>query len=518
MLSEISFLLEKYPAIAKKNWYKLGDWESPVLRKEFYYLGNSPTHFKNFFGMDGGLEHAIFLIPTDYDSGEEHEKFLELFFKQLEKDPGLYGKVIKQTEKICARNIAFANKLKKNTDYSSKNKLMKGYLEVKKIYFPILAYSFLSYQKEKINNLLIEYVLKKSDVDLNRADDIRKLLSAVPMEKQGFTGKSLAKLEDLVLLVKRDHKLTHIFETAELEFIGDQIKAESPKFLKMVDKYLDNYGWLTTRNLIGHPMTTQNVFEMIKNGIIKEDHSLNRHYPKKEIEEFKKGLRDIGLNRVGQMIINQLRYQIYLKTFRKEVQTRAEFYFRPIIQSVGSLLNLSYEEVIYLRVKEFEDFIFNGVSPDLSQIPLRKERFALVLDNGKIDLLNSVELSELEIKSKHLIKEGRKSEITGQPAYRGIVEGPARVIKSVDQLKDVQDGEIIVADMTNPNYTVALHKAVGFITNRGGMLCHAAVLSRELKKPCIIGTGNATDCIKNGDLITIDADNGKVIIDRGSNG
>ncbi len=64
--------------------------------------------------------------------------------------------------------------------------------------------------------------------------------------------------------------------------------------------------------------------------------------------------------------------------------------------------------------------------------------------------------------------------------------------------------------MTTPDYVTAMNKAIGFITDEGGVTCHAAIIAREMKKPCIIGTKNATQILKDGDLVEVDTDNGIV--------
>jgi pyruvate,water dikinase len=66
--------------------------------------------------------------------------------------------------------------------------------------------------------------------------------------------------------------------------------------------------------------------------------------------------------------------------------------------------------------------------------------------------------------------------------------------------------------MTTPDYVSAMEKSVGFITDSGGITCHAAIISREFGVPCIVGTKNATTMLKDGDLVEVDADNGVVRI------
>lgn len=102
--------------------------------------------------------------------------------------------------------------------------------------------------------------------------------------------------------------------------------------------------------------------------------------------------------------------------------------------------------------------------------------------------------------------------ITGTVAFKGRVKGEVQVLTRKKDVADFKDGNILVAPMTTPHYLPAMKKAKAFVTDEGGVTCHAAIVSRELKTPCIIGTKIATEVLQNGDLVEVDANNGKVIV------
>lgn len=81
-----------------------------------------------------------------------------------------------------------------------------------------------------------------------------------------------------------------------------------------------------------------------------------------------------------------------------------------------------------------------------------------------------------------------------------------------DQISLFQEGEILVSPMTIPDFLPAMKKAAAFVTDEGGILCHAAIVARELNKPCVVGTKFATQVLKDGDLITVDATNGIITL------
>ena len=99
---------------------------------------------------------------------------------------------------------------------------------------------------------------------------------------------------------------------------------------------------------------------------------------------------------------------------------------------------------------------------------------------------------------------------SGLGASPGIASGVARIVAELDQLDKVGEGDVIVTPMTTPDMVPAMKRAAGIVTNEGGMTSHAAIISRELGVPAVVGTGNATEALDDDDAVTIDGDKGTV--------
>ena len=108
------------------------------------------------------------------------------------------------------------------------------------------------------------------------------------------------------------------------------------------------------------------------------------------------------------------------------------------------------------------------------------------------------------------ITQERKVIVKGYPASPGMAAGKANVIVDVSGINTFRQGEILVTEMTAPDWVPAMRKAEAIVTNSGGKTCHAAIVSRELGIPCIVATKDATSVIKSGQDITVDAVNGVV--------
>lgn len=101
------------------------------------------------------------------------------------------------------------------------------------------------------------------------------------------------------------------------------------------------------------------------------------------------------------------------------------------------------------------------------------------------------------------LKQSGKVLIEGRAIGHKIGSGPARVISSISQMDEVQSGDVLVTDMTDPDWEPIMKRASAIVTNRGGRTCHAAIIARELGIPAVVGCGDATDRIEAGQLITV---------------
>jgi pyruvate,water dikinase len=104
----------------------------------------------------------------------------------------------------------------------------------------------------------------------------------------------------------------------------------------------------------------------------------------------------------------------------------------------------------------------------------------------------------------------QRQSIKGRTAFPGKVTGRVCLVRGKADLPRVQLGDVLVAKTTMPDYTPAMKLAAAFVTEEGGITSHAAIISREWKKPCVVGTGNCTKLLQDGDVVEVDAEQGIV--------
>ena len=104
---------------------------------------------------------------------------------------------------------------------------------------------------------------------------------------------------------------------------------------------------------------------------------------------------------------------------------------------------------------------------------------------------------------KHRLKQHGKAVVQGRAIGQKVAVGRVRVVHSISEIDRVQSGDVLVTDMTDPNWEPVMKRAAAIITNRGGRTCHAAIIARELGVPAIVGCGNATEVLKDGEVVTV---------------
>jgi len=166
------------------------------------------------------------------------------------------------------------------------------------------------------------------------------------------------------------------------------------------------------------------------------------------------------------------------------------------------------EDLLMMTRQELIGFIKNKKLPPIKVLRNRRECCGVYFNRAGIIFLDKKEVEEIEA---HWLGSKTHKELSGVIAFKGKVFGKCRVISNFKGA-DIKSGDILVTGMTDPNYVPLMKKAGAIITDGGGLLSHAAIVARELKKPCIIGTKIATQVLKDGDLVEVDADRGVVKI------
>ena len=195
----------------------------------------------------------------------------------------------------------------------------------------------------------------------------------------------------------------------------------------------------------------------------------------------------------------------FWKTERLDVLARTDDAVRELYQDAANVLDISLNELFAMRRSEIDEALEGGSVASTEELTQRQQGFALVLVNSSIDLY-----TPSKNRSSGMVQALPVGSILeGIGASRGTVTGPVRIVTTTDS-SSVLPGEVLVTAMTRPEMGAALDRAAAFVTDEGGLMCHAAIISREMKKPCVIGTGEATTLLSNKMMVEVNGDRGTV--------
>lgn len=206
-------------------------------------------------------------------------------------------------------------------------------------------------------------------------------------------------------------------------------------------------------------------------------------------------------------LVDVIQWLVWFRTQRTDVINKATALYLPKYKAIAEDCGLTYQELLHVT----RDELVENQIPPKKILNERQQGWAYYIS----DVENRACVAGqgyMDIKKYMHFELGSVKQIKGSIANKGLVTGRVRLVMDLSKLDMLEKGDILVTSMTTPNMINAMKRAAAFVTDEGGITCHAAVLSREMNKPCIIGTKVATKVLKDGDMVEVYADNGIVRI------
>ncbi len=251
----------------------------------------------------------------------------------------------------------------------------------------------------------------------------------------------------------------------------------------------------------------------IGKGLNKDELKEIRNHKNSSKEKFSRGkiIKELCLNEEELYKFYVSQNVVAMKSLRIDSRQFLNVVLNRLVEKISSHLKIEINLLNSMTAKELAALIKNS-----KNLPLNlKERYAHSIFTRKNDSYQTLvggDADDFLIKYVEEKKQTETKEIKGQVAQVGCVRGIVKIVFGPQHLKKVLEGDILVSVVTSPQLLPAMKRAAAFITDIGGITSHAAIVARELKKPCIIGTKMATKILKDGDLVEVDANTGVVRI------
>ena len=207
------------------------------------------------------------------------------------------------------------------------------------------------------------------------------------------------------------------------------------------------------------------------------------------------------------------KFKDFVRSFMNHVLFEPDGYVNEVFTILGTQFKLDPEALNHLTQKEILD-LFDNKKPNLKEVSNRQKSFVINYDRSYLaqghNAVRTVEMFRNKV--------GENKSVTGRPASLGKAKGKVKII-NVDysdmkalsrEIAKMNRGDILIAETTAPELIMACRKAAAIVTDVGGLLSHAAIVSREFGIPCIVGTEIATQVFKDGDFVEVDAEIGTV--------
>jgi len=247
---------------------------------------------------------------------------------------------------------------------------------------------------------------------------------------------------------------------------------------------------------------------------------LNEILSQRDKEEIEKKLEKDGvLNELLEKLDDSQKRTVHFATTSAElgrilVDSIMEFihYRRKIYSDISRRIDLTENQVKLMFAEEIQQCLLEDKKPNMSLIDDRSKLTVVFIRDDEIVLSSGEEAQKVSQLLMTIVQEDSSS-LRGEIAFSGgKVQGIAKIVKDVTEMSKIEEGNILVSSRTYPDLLPAMKKSAAIVAELGGLLSHAAIVSRELKIPCVVGVKNAIAQIKDGDLIEVDSDKGIVRI------
>lgn len=469
-MSNIDRLLEKDKKV---------DWELFITRYQEYspafaYLITASLIPKSWFSKTTGINFSFRFFKRVGDeyywSTFDYKKLIKLLEKRGNSNSKFYINAIKQAEEYCEQLIEWSLRIKER-DFSN--------ISTKKLL--LLFEDYWEYLRKAAAFMLIKHCL-------NQVLE-RRIKEKLKSDKV-FDNLLIPAKQTLIAKGKRElYKLT----------LQEKINE------KTVDKWLQTYDWVETFTWLGRPLQKTEVMKKISK--LKNEKSAKENIAIKNIDKIRYIFKDDPTLLAE---IEALQYLLYFHTFEIECLFAAHYWSKNLLKEISSRVDISLQEYPYFIYPEIVDALHGKPLNKTKVLKRKNNHYAICLLSGKISVFEGEILHNLlaiTISKKESI-----TEFKGRAAFLGKANGQVVIVKNIKDLKKLKKGNILVAAMTTVDFTPYLREVGAIVTDEGGITSHAAIISREMKKPCIVGTKVATQILRNGDLVEVDANNGVVRI------
>lgn len=497
-----------------KKLYSKIDWYKQGAAERITYIGYS---WKACLGFTvkgkriplNYLPFGVYLRKDDfmdiYFPRSRFREVAEFYYGKEKRKPGFLAALKRSWERV---DFLALQKIVKKIEAADLSKLNQRELFK---FFDQFSEVNLAFWREAIfldafdvaGDLILEKAIQKEGKEI-KEQNLQILISP---EELSWIQKEKKELSGLADLARHDKKLLKLVAR------GDSRTLETyfPQFVKKLKTHASRYHWIYNDYAVIHRLDWKFFLGNLRGFLDKKIYERERRAivsVARAKKEKQKLIKKLKLSRELVQTINFLVVLAAWRDWRKTCTQMASGALSLFVDEFRKRSGLSQKEMNCLWWWEIKN-IFKLKKKDRQLIKKRSLGFFVVGDPEKGSFLGK-DGAALQLFMTKLL--ARSEELKGRPAYWGVARGRVKIILSQKDFYKMKKGDIIIAPNTRPEYVPIMKMAGAIVSEEGGLTCHAAIVSRELKVPAVVGVQGAIAVLKDGDLVEVDANKGIVKI------
>ncbi len=502
------------------QWFKMQE----IQRASYFnwvvvQMKNASLGWRREFGtVDSLTVHHKGTIELHFNQPQWRIKGNAVLKKVLDNPPWLNG-VIRKTHRMTRGLFTFLHTSQtidftKMSDQTLAQWINQFEDRRRKVHLFGVVGTILEFDHELLSQYLQQYL--KQQIELMRS---KRTVSGVftkltIFHQDTFIRKEEKAMYKLVRFVQHNPALVKFVLRAPNTLVVNDLPKRFSSFYRKLHRHYLTYRWLQYQ-YIG-PAWQQEYFIEVLRRLLKQHinvkeklHTFERE--RKEMNLLQRRLsRELKFDQYHKNLFALARELAFIKSLRNDSFFFGFYCADPILREISRRLGLSISQTRTFLPGEIQHALLKGEN---SSHTLRERwRYSVfAVQRGKELMLTGSRAQRLVEKIKSLKpKAKRMKEVTGTTAMVGYATGKVRIVNTVSNMKRMKEGDILVSNATYPSLVPAMKKAAAIITDLGGITSHAAIISRELGIPCVVGTKVATQLLKNGDMVEVCADTGMI--------
>jgi phosphohistidine swiveling domain-containing protein len=331
------------------------------------------------------------------------------------------------------------------------------------------------------------------------SDSLHKILESKEHHRKLEVGEIMNILTTPIYEFPFDRSIKELF------LLRSKIKSQPKMKDKLIEQYLSRWFWINFGQL-GHGMNKQDIIKNLK--------KLSKPKSRKSIAlKQNKLFKQLHFTPGEKRMFEVGRDFIYLKGMRMEVCHGICAFFDEVAKKIQAEVGIKKILVLYCTTKEVLDYLTTGKMVNKQELIRRRHSCVMIPKDVFRTKIFSGQKARQYLRN-HTYSETTSlsvsNEVKGNVAFPGLVKGIVRIVNNPSEIKKIKKGDILVSIQTTPELLPAMKKVAAFVTDIGGIVSHAAIVSREMRIPCVVGTRVATKILKDGDKVEVDATHGLI--------